>query len=287
MTKQEITTEQFTRLAERVTRESDYDIKTAKQTAQNDVHDWKNKTPRNRRERSLQDEIDTSIAVIQELDHCKKLFEYIGDDYDIKGHFADLGQFLHKVRCDISPAELSELMEQLYRIYYFREERARMQAEEVRRKAEAAATPAAKDALSVYQKRRNTVPLRPKLPDFFNQRLAKNREAVDRFYTIFHHCGFYIGRTLLDHERIDKKINVYKDWKWVHVRDAFLNMNMIRLNFTQKGFADFLASVFPYLESDTVKRGFNSRSNSVDTVAYKRIVGEIEYEFEELKDILR
>lgn len=69
--------------------------------------------------------------------------------------------------------------------------------------------------------------------------------------------------------------------------DAYVKMGFIRRDFTKKGFADHLASVFPYLTADSVLRSLSSRSTFDDKDADRRYVSEIEYEFKPVTDLMK
>lgn len=287
LSKREIQPALFTRLAERVTRESDYGGHKASQSARIDVHEWKNRTPKKRLEKSLQEEIDTSISIIRKLKYGCKIEEYIGEEFDIKGHLADFGQFLHNVRRDISVMELNDLMEQLYRIRYFREEQERQKVITTEFLPSETDKPTAKDAQTIYRKRNAVHPQRPKLTSIFNEKFVDNVRAVDKFYDILHNCGFYIGRALLAEEKKDPNKNKYEEWKWKHLREAFMSMGLMRKDATKISFAKFLQSVFPYLDADNVKRGFNSRGTQENMDTFERIVYDVKAEFKAVILLIR
>ena len=112
-------------------------------------------------------------------------------------------------------------------------------------------------------------------------------KAVNKYYEVLHRCGFYIGRTLLREEKRDKEARQYTGWKWRHLMDAYLNMGFIRRDFTKKGFANHIASVFPYVTADSVLRSLSSRSAYDNKDADRRYVSEIEYEFKPVTDLMK
>ena len=126
----------------------------------------------------------------------------------------------------------------------------------------------------------------PPLPKFFNQKLAGNKEAVDAYYRILHHCGLYIGRTLVAKEKKDPSIRGYAGWKWNHLREAFVKLGFFRSDSSKKGFAEHLADVFPYLTATNIQRGFNSRGGYVDSNEKSRVISEMMNEFEEVADMI-
>jgi len=95
-----------------------------------------------------------------------------------------------------------------------------------------------------------------------------------------------IGRPLLESEKRDKAVSCYEGWKWKHRREALMNLGFIKKDTTKKGLAEYLEKVFPYLDAENVKRGFNSRGGYEDPTAFNRIVKEMEYEFEPVADLL-
>ena len=283
--------DQFARLAERVVNETEYGGVKAQAAARRDVRILKNSTPENQWEQRCEDEVKASIDVINEMKYGRKVFTFIGQNYDITSQYAGLGRFLNSVRCDISDVELGDLIWQLFRIRYFHEELEKMQAAalaELSAATEASGEPAAKDALSVYMKRKAVKPLRPRLPDFFNVNLVTDPEATTKFYDILHHCGFYIGRTLLSQEKADKNQYAYKGWKWKHLREALSKMKLIDPFTPKAALAEYLVEVFPYLEFEAVKRGFNNRGGQLENATTdERIIKEIQNEFETLTKMLK
>lgn len=285
--------DQFARLAERVISESEYGGKKAQFNARRDLEYLKNITPEEEWEERCEDEIDASIEVINEMKYGCKAFHYLGRSYDIKGHYSGLGRFLNSVRRDISEEELADLLEQLFRLLYFREdlEKIRIAAQSI--EAEEPTSPSVpipltsqKDSRAVYLKRKNTKLAMPKLPYYFHEQLAENNEARQEFYQTLHRCGFYIGRILVEEEKRDSEINCYNGWKWSHLREAFMNIGLIRKDTPKKSFAEYLAAVFPYLSADSVKRGFNNRGTIPDQAAFNRIVREIQGEFKPVIEII-
>lgn len=282
--------DQFARLAERVINEFEYGGRKAQKNALRDFENLKNTTPEEVWKERCEGEIKASIDIINEMKYGSKVFPYLGRNCDIRGRYAGMGKFLNSIRRDISEEELVDLVEQLFRLQYFREEMEQLEAtvetETVSKVEETAVNGKRKDANAIYQYRMSKKPARPKLPIFFSERLADNAEAVSLYYDTLHHCGFYIGRTLLEKEKRNPKANCYANWKWIHLREAFMNLGFIRKDSTKKGFAEHLESALPYLEAGNVIRGFNSRGNSPEPVAFDRIVSDIEYEFQCVKDMI-
>ena len=278
--------DQFARLAERVITEQEYGGRKAQAAAARDVRNLKNVTPEEEWPERCNDEIKASIDVINEMKYGQKVFNFLGSSTSIKGRYSGLGRFLNSVRKDISKEELYDLLEQLFRILYLREDSEQEQAAVPPVVDDKEARPAAKDAQSVWQHRRSVTPERPRLPLFFNEDLVGDEEAVAKFYDILHHCGFYIGRALLESEKRDKAISCYEGWKWKHLRQALMNLGFIRKDTTKKGLAEYLEKVFPYLDAENVKRGFNYRGGYEDIKTDNRIVKEMEDEFEPVADLL-
>lgn len=139
-----------------------------------------------------------------------------------------------------------------------------------------------KDAESICRKRKAAKLQKPLLPKFFSAKLSGNEAAVEKYYETLHHCGFYIGRPLTADEKRDTEARTYAGWKWTHLRDAFVRLGFFRSDSSIRGFAQHLADVFPYLTMANIQRGFNSRGGYVDSNATATIIGEMEFEFEEV-----
>ena len=292
MPKDVIKRDQFIRLAERVVNEPEYGGRDAQAKAKRYVVKLKNDTPEEDWPRRREDDINASGELISEMKYGGMVFRYLSHNYNIKGNYAGFGRFLNTFRKDISEAELSNLLEELFRILYLRDDKEQQEA--ARRQEQAAAEAAAakaskaepKDAEAVYRKRVAGKPQTPRLPNFFNQKLAGNALAVESYYETLHHCGFYIGRTLLEQEKRDPDIRCYDGWKWKHLRDAFVKLGFIKGDSSKKGFAEHLADVFPYLEATNIQRGFNSRGGYTDPNATLRIVTDMVHEFEDVAALL-
>ncbi len=280
-----ISGDQFARLASRVFEEEDYGGRNVKSDVEHEVNEMKNSTPEDQWESRREEEIRVSIDLVKYLKLESKVFNFLGRDKTMLDNPAGMGRFLWSVRHNISKSDLNNLFELHYRIAYLSKDR------ESQTVAERAATtessqPEPKDAEGVYRKRKDTPPQKPSLPKFFNEKLASNESAVDCFYEILHHCGFYIGRTLLPSEKKDAGQRCYEGWKWSHLREAFVRMDFFRADSSKKGFAEYLADVFPYLSATNIQRSFNSRGGYVDTNATHRIIQEMVNEFEDVVDML-
>ena len=283
----EIQTDQFTRLAERVTSESDYEGLKAKQSARNDVHDWKNKTPKKRREKTLQEEIDASIKLVRDSTYGSLLEEYIGEEFDIKGHSAEFGQFLHNVRKNISVTELNDLMLLLYHIRYFKEEQERQKVITAEFFPAEPANPQSKKKEDVYKNRFAQPPRRPILSRYFPKKLANNTRAFDKFYDILHHCGLYIGRPLLDTEKKDPDKSRYEGWKWKHLYQALINLGLLNQDTPKKSYGEYIESVFPSVKAENVIRSFGNRGVPKDERLSSRIIKDIEDEFDAVTTLIQ
>ena len=254
--------DQFSRLAERVVSESDYEGRKAQDSARRDVANLKNTTPEEEWDEQCAGEIKASIEIINEMKHGRKVFKFLGKNYNIQGRYAGLGRFLNSVRRDIGEQELYDLMEQLYRIQYLREDSEQQKAENT---AEPAAAPPAASPSAA-----RPVPQRPKLPAFFSDRLIRHARATERFYDVLHRCAFYMGRPLTPAEKADCHVSHYGRWQWNHVRIALTKLGIIRSNTAKLHFAQFVVQVFPHLKVDNITRGFQRHPEiapGFDTVA--------------------
>ena len=287
------TRDQLIRLAERIINENEYKCRKAELAAKNYIANLKNTTPEEELPELLQTEIQRSLDNIAKMKYGNSVSRYIGESNYIEGHYSGFGRFLYSLRSEIDPEELKQIMEQLYRIHYIHAEIE--QQEETRRNEEAARTVAViaetqqqgKSANETYKIRTVTKPRSPQLPSFFSSELAGNKEAIECFYQILHHIGFYTGRPLIDIEKNDPQAKHCAGWKWKHLREALSEMRLAAPSTTQKGMADYLAEVFPYLNPDSVKRSFNNKGvNKEDPRIAKRIVADIIEEFSPVMKIL-
>lgn len=192
--------DQFARLAERVFEEEDYGGSQVKSNVEHEVNELKNSTPEDQWEARREEELRVSIDLVKYLKLESKVFNHLGRDKTMLDNPAGMGRFLWSVRHNISRSDLNNLFELLYRIAYLSKDR------ELQTVVEQSATPEQpqpepKDAEGVYRKRKATTLQKPSLPKFFNEKLASNETAIDCFYETLHHCGFYIGRTLLQQRR--------------------------------------------------------------------------------------
>lgn len=273
--KSEIQSEQFARLAERVSREIDYGGKKAEESARNDVHIWKNKTPRKQLEKTLRDEIETSVNIIREMKYGKLIIDYIGEECDIKDHKTEIGQYLYNVRCDISTDELNDLMEQLYRIRFFKEKREKQDA--TQHPAAPIPPPAvpAQPPLPV-EKSLTSEFLRPELPIFFTEKVVGNAKKTEKFYDDLHRIACHIKKLpITKAEKRNSPYMIY--WQWNHVRKACENLKFIVDDTPKQHFAEFLHSVFPFLKVSSILKSFQRHPETAN--GFDKIVKDIEYEF--------
>ena len=281
-----ISRDQFARLAERVLEEEEYGGRKVKTTVEHEIKEAKYNTPEDQWDSTREEEIKASYDLIKDMKLGNKVFSFIGRDKTIFDNPAGFGRFLWSVRHNIGNRELYNLIELLSRIAYLSKDR-EQQAEIIEETTPA--QPAqfeSKDADTVYRKRSAAKLQKPRLPNFFNEELAINENAVKSYYDTLHRCGFYIGRTLLSHEKRDPDIRYYAGWKWKHLREAFVKLGFIKKDSSKKGFAEYLADVFPYLEATNIQRGFNSRGGYTDPNATRRIINDMVSEFEEVSDLI-
>lgn len=279
MQEPDIQPDQFARLADRVFSESDYDGRQARATARMYVKAWRNKTPKRRIEQSCRQEIESSINHIREQKYGTVLADYIGDDYDIKEHSEGVGQFLHHVRSRITSSELTELMEQLYRIRFFRENREQQDR--------ASAPQPFTDPFSAWGTRENpvreeepatTLPQRPRLPYFFREVLLQDSSAARRFYDTLHQVERYMNGRLSQEEKNQIDFKLYRKWKWNHLRVAFINLGFIEKDTPKQHFANFIHHVFPNIKEPSIIRSIQRYNENAS--GFDRIVREIVHEFE-------
>ena len=278
--------DKLNKLSERVLEEEEYGGRKVKTTVEHEIKEAKYNTPEDQWDSTREEEIKASYDLIKDMKLGNKVFSFIGRDKTIFDNPAGFGRFLWSVRHNIGNRELYNLIELLSRIAYLSKDR-EQQAEIIEETTPA--QPAqfeSKDADTVYRKRSAAKLQKPRLPNFFNEELAINENAVKSYYDTLHRCGFYIGRTLLSHEKRDPDIRYYAGWKWKHLREAFVKLGFIKKDSSKKGFAEYLADVFPYLEATNIQRGFNSRGGYTDPNATRRIINDMVSEFEEVSDLI-
>lgn len=272
--------DQFARLADRVVEEEDYGGSKAKKTVEHDVKEAQNKIPDDQWEAYRDEEIKVAVDLVKYMKLGNKVFSYLGRDKTMLDNPAGLGKFLWSVRQNISNSDTTNLIELLYRIAVLsrdREQQAAVVPEQ---------QPKPKSAEDVYRQRLAVKPQKPELPKFFNEKLASNPVAVESYYETLHHCGFFIGRTLIEEEKRAPDRRCYAGWKWSHLREAFVRLGFFRADSSKKGFAEHLADVFPYLGATNIQLGFNDRGGFIDDNTVARIIGEIEFEFEDVKEFM-
>lgn len=278
-----ISHDQFARLAQRVMEEKEYGV--PKQAVEHEVKEKKNAIPEDQWEAYCEGEIKAAIDLIKEMKLESKVFGYLGRDKTILENPAGFGRYLWSVRNDISKVDLRNLIELLYRVAYLGMDR-EQQADEELAVADDAVAARPKDAEGILRERKAARLFKPRLPNFFDRRLAGNKAAIERYYATLHHCGFYIGRALTKAEKNDPDERCYEGWKWKHLREAFVKLGFIRADSPKKGFADHLADVFSFLVSTSVQRGFNDRGGYNDSNATYRIITDMVSEFKEVADLM-
>lgn len=276
----DIQPEQFARLADRVFAESDYGGRQARDSARRDVKTWRNKTPGRKLEQSRKDEIETSMKIIEELKYGRLIVDYIGEELDIRGHSEGVGQFLHHVRKDITPDELKDLMEQLFRIQFFRENKEQQEKKDTP-KASDGTTPATQQILET---KLFMYPQRPELPRFFKNKLSENTKAKRMFYDLLHQTERYMYGRLTNEEECNVNFRLYRNWRWNHLRMAFIKSKFIEDNTPKQHFAEFIHQVFPYITTPSIVRSIQRYGES--SLNFYQIVKEIEKEFKEVREMI-
>lgn len=275
----------FARLADRVVGEEEYGGRKAKSTVEHEVNEIKNDTPDDEWEARREEGIKVAVKLVKNMTLGSKVFNFLGRDKTMLDNPAGFRRFLWSVRNNISKSDLYNLIELLYRIAYLSRDRKQQAAAaestpELLAEQDAQSEP--KDAESICRKRKAAKLQKPLLPKFFSAKLSGSEAAVERYYETLHHCSFYIGRPLTADEKRDTEAHTYAGWKWTHLRDAFVRLGFFRSDSSKRGFAQHLADVFPHLTMTNIQRGFNSRGGYVDSNATATIIGEMEFEFEEV-----
>lgn len=289
MPKEVIKRDQFVRLAERVVNEPEYGGPEAQKAASRYVVKLKNETPEEDWPRRREDDINASGDLISEMKYGGLVFRYLSHNYHIKGNYAGFGRFLNTFRKDITETDLGNLLEELFRIRYLLDDKEQQEARDKEQEAQAAAAIQAapsKGAEAVYSRWAAVKPQKPDLPKFFDKRLTGNSEAVEEYYRVLHHCGFFIGRTLTAEEKRDRDRRCYDGWKWKYLRDAFVKLGFIKGGSPKKGFAEHLTEVFPYLVATNIQRGFNDRGGYTDDNTKDSIITAMIHEFEDVKTLM-
>lgn len=265
--------ERFERLAQRVIIESDYNGQKAQRAACHYVANLRNTTPKAEWKGRCDEEISASIAAVNGMKYGRRVSNYLSGKYDIQNDYAGFGRFLHSFRESISKEELYELLVQLFRIHYFREEK---EAQEVARPIGRQEPPTS--LVSPSHPRTEMSPQRPKLAPFFCDKLKKDAQETERFYDILHRCGNYMNhRVTAEEKKDDDGARYYARWKWNHVRVALGKLKMIDKDTHKSDFADYLSQVFPNLKASNVIRGFQRCPETAD--GFDSIVREVMDEF--------
>lgn len=248
MPKGVIQRDQFARFAERVVNEAGYGGRKAQQSARRDVDNLKNTTPEDEWDERCDNEIKASIEFINELKYGRQVFTFLGRSYDIQGRYAGLGKFLNSIRKDISADELYLLIEQLYRIHYFLEEKSLTET------SESDAIPAAEAPApsSVADDQSADIVL----PTFFNHDLRVHAEATRLMIVTLRRVSKYMGRNLTKQEKELPEARPYVKWKWNHLHQAFKDFGIIDDDTSQSDFAGFLVRVLPNRKLANILQSF-------------------------------
>ena len=220
------------------------------------------------------------MKIIEELKYGRLIVDYIGEDLDIRGHSEGVGQFLHHVRKDITAEELKDLMEQIFRIQFFRENKEQQEKKDPP-KATDGTTPATQQSTETMI---DMYPQRPELPLFFKNKLSENATAKSKFYDLIQQTERYMYGRLTKEEESDVNFRSYKNWKWNHLRMAFVKLDFIENNTPKKHFAEFIHQVFPYITTASIIRSIQRYGES--SLNFNQIVKEIEQEFGKVKEML-
>ena len=87
-----------------------------------------------------------------------------------------------------------------------------------------------------------------------------------------------------DEEREDLDTEMYKKWKWNHLRVAFEKLCFIEEGTPKESFAKYIEKVFPNQTAEAVKRSIQRYKESA--FGFDNIVDEIVMEFEDVKEMI-
>ena len=264
--------EQFARLAERVLNENAYGGRKAQQSARRYIDNLKNTTPEGEWEKRREEEINASIDLINKQKFGRQVFTFLGHSYDIKDHYGGLGKFLNSVRRDIGFKELSSLIEHLFRIHYFLEDKNHQPTSSV--------TDCAPDKPVKVNVNVGKV---SNLPDFFVHDLRVNPDATAELIRRLTAAGIYMSRNLTKEAKKLPEASPYVKWKWNHLLQAFKDLELIDSNTTQKGFADFLVQVFPDRKAGNILQSFYRNCDKMNSST----LADVKDEFMPVKNMLK
>lgn len=260
MPKGVIQRDQFARLAERVINENEYGGSNARQSARRDVDNLKNTTPEDEWETRREAEIQASVDFINELKYGRQVFTFLGHSHNMNGRYAGLGKFLNSIRRDISTSELSLLIEQLYRIQFFLEDRELSASQTAADGNPMNTRVSATDAQQPDNKSQQS----PELPMFFTHAMRTNAEAASLLLDILHKAGPYMACNLSKLQREQPEAKPYVDWKWNHLMQVFIDFGIIIEKTRQTDFAEFLANQLPGRKSGNILQSIYRNSDNRD-----------------------
>ena len=87
-----------------------------------------------------------------------------------------------------------------------------------------------------------------------------------------------------DEEKENLDTEMYKRWKWNHLRVAFEKLGFIEEGTTKDAFAKYIEKVFPNQTAVAVKRSIQRYKESAP--GFDDIVDEIVFEFEDVKEMI-
>jgi len=267
-----ITRKDFSRLAERILIEEDYGGNYAFRKAKAKVNMWCNKTPYDRIETERDEKIKETIAEIEKTKFGGQFMQNVKIHKDLDTQRDSFGKFLFSVRANITKEDLSKLFELIFRIYHLR--RVSEQDEQ-----EVEDTPSQEQAKSSFGQM-DAGTKNPPLPLEFSQNFRGNDEAVAKFYELLRKVGPYMNRPKRKADD-GTATSRYSAWKWIHLEDALIRMQLLVRNVGKRTFSDFIHSVFHDRSSDSVYRALyrsdesTYRSTVSDVMKYFKPVVEI------------
>lgn len=245
--------EHFSRLADRIFLEREYEGRKVATRVRNEVSEWYNGTPEEDIAAGREYDMRDAYDLMANLKFGGKRFDAYVRKFtpDIEQKKSAIGKFLFNSRRSITGQDLKNFMELYFRIYYHRrrqleEEKSLPEKEEERNDSQpqTSVTPQKETPVSGMASTDSVHTPEPDITAYLSERLASDPAALQRFRQLLDRCEPYICRKMKFKQLHNPEIGIYDGWTWRHLETAFRHHGFIPDALPASEFIRFISTLF-------------------------------------------
>lgn len=259
--------EHFSRLAERIFLEREYEGRKVANRVRNEVSEWYNGTPEEDIAAGRERIMHAAYDLMANMKFGGKRFDSYVRKFnpDIEKEKHVIGRFLFNSRRSITDQDLKDFMELYYQIYEHHKHQIEegknlpeKEEEGIDSQSQMSVTPQKETPVSDTVSTASA-PADADITFYLSERLASDPDAFRRFRQLLERCEPYICRKMNFKQLHNPEIGIYDGWTWRHLETAFRHHGFIPDALPASEFIRFISTLFRDREGRTyagVQKGY-------------------------------